>query len=164
MNENLIDVGWKDYQVLVEELISQIKSKLKNIEYVVAVLNGGFNPASAIAKNLNESGYKTNFLELKVSHYNEQNTKNSYLTMNVSVSALEEIEHINKGSKHVLIVDDILDSGDTLLLVKNLFAGVKKVSTATLFTKRPDDIYWQEHIYAQKVPISQWIKFPWEKG
>jgi hypoxanthine phosphoribosyltransferase len=64
-------------------------------------------------------------------------------------------------NKHVLIVDDILDSGKTMDAILNHLSG-ENITTATLYCKRtakrkPD-------YYCDMVEECTWIIYPWEKN
>jgi hypoxanthine phosphoribosyltransferase len=65
--------------------------------------------------------------------------------------------------KDVLLVDDLVDSGETMeILIKEMTdRGAKNVATAVLLAKNIDKPYDVDY-YASRFQKDEWIVFPWE--
>lgn len=102
--EILIPQGTLERRVF--ELAYQVNQKYKNRELIIiSVLKGGFIITADIVKNLIDVDAKIDFL--MASSYGK-NTQSSF-----NVKIIKDIDYDIKG-KHVLIIDDILDTGLTL--------------------------------------------------
>lgn len=127
---NQIDriIDWKEFNQAIEEIVRQIKEKeiQYNFDYILGIPRGGLVVAVALSHKLN--------LELV--------TENVY-------------DYVRKLQQKTLVVDDITDTGKTLLKF------VDKSKIATLFWKKKSvvipDFYYKE---AKKI---EWVKFPWEQ-
>jgi hypoxanthine phosphoribosyltransferase len=63
-------------------------------------------------------------------------------------------------NKKVLILDDIVDSGETILYVKNMVSQyTEKITICALLSR--NNI---EGIYGEEIKTNEWIQFPWEQG
>ena len=67
--------------------------------------------------------------------------------------------------KKILIIDDINDTGETFLFIKNNFGGEDRVKTASIIHNAPSKFdkldYWCYTIDKDVHPC--WIVFPWEE-
>jgi hypothetical protein len=65
---------------------------------------------------------------------------------------------VDLGEAHVLIADDVADSGRTIELVKDFLAGkVAEVRVAVLYEK-PGSVVQGEYVWRR---TDRWIVFPW---
>lgn len=136
----------------IEDLCYKLAKKVKRSRYkfdlIVAIGRGGWIPARYLADYL---GNILALASVKVEHYTAIDTRGmARITQNVSTSV--------KG-KRVLLVDDVADSGDSLILAKKhlLKRGVKVVRIATIHYKpwsmlRPD-------YYVKST--TRWVIYPW---
>jgi len=123
-----IFLSWNDIEALVDSLAEQINKMDKKPFYIYGVPRGGAIPAVWLS---HKTGIK----------YQQINSS--------QISKVADLSHI-------LIVDDICDSGKTIKNLKNNFP---KCQTATLYYKetaidKPD-------IYGQSIG-EEWLVFPWE--
>ncbi len=123
-----IFLSWDDIEKQVDNLAKQINKMDKKPFYIYGVPRGGAIPAVWLS-------HKTGI------DYYQLNSSQISKTANLS---------------HILIVDDICDSGETIKKLKENFP---KCQTATLYHKetaidKPD-------IYG-KISTYDWIYFPWE--
>tara|TARA_R110000782_G_scaffold184058_1_gene274288 strand:- start:53 stop:490 length:438 start_codon:yes stop_codon:yes gene_type:complete len=121
---------WQDIEEIVSSLAEQILKLEKQPLYLCGLPRGGLVPAVLLS---HLTGIK----------YQQINS--------ISISKMADLSH-------VLIIDDICDSGKTLENVKKTYP---KARTLTLFTKLSSSI--QPDIYSKVVNDDKWIIFPWEK-
>ena len=70
-----------------------------------------------------------------------------------------DLNHIENYHKNILLVDDLVDSGQTMTdAIKNIFRGFVNIKTACLFFK-PWAIYKPDYFVEQTI---DWITFPYE--
>jgi uncharacterized protein len=131
------------------EVAVKIKAEYKDqpIDYIVSIQRGGALMSKILSDILNVP-----IATLTVSTYEKlQQTKEPYIAQEISTTL---------SGKHVLVVDEICDSGATLLFVKDYLEKQAPASlrTAVLFVKShstftPD--FWA-------VASDKWIVFPGE--
>ena len=121
-------------------------------EAIVAVTRGGLVPAAIVARELGIRVIET----VCVSSYNH--ISQGELRMLKAVA--ESIVALGGGSgRGVLIVDDLVDTGKTAKLVRDI---LPKAHFATVFAKplgRP-----MVDTYITEVSQDTWIFFPWDTG
>jgi len=125
-----IFLSWKDIEALVDNLAEQINKMDKKPFYIYGVPRGGAIPAVWLSHKTGIDYYQLN---------------------SAQISKMADLSHI-------LIVDDICDSGETIKKLKESF---NKCQTATLYHKetaidKPD-------IYGE-VTGEEWLVFPWENN
>ena len=128
--EDKIFLSWKDIEALVGNLVEQINKMNKKPFYIYGIPRGGTIPAVWLSHKTGIDYYQLN---------------------SAQISKTADLSHI-------LIVDDICDSGETIKKIKENFP---KCQTATLYYKetaidKPD-------IYGETVG-EEWIVFPWENN
>ena len=117
---------------------------------IVAITRGGLVPAAIVARELNVRLIET----VCVESYHDY-TKQGELRVLKGVA--ESI--IKLGGKGVLIVDDLVDTGKTAKVVRELLPGAH---FATVYAKpmgRP-----QVDTFITEVSQDTWIYFPWDMG
>jgi hypoxanthine phosphoribosyltransferase len=121
-------LSWGDIEKQVDRLAEQINGMDKKPFYLYGVPRGGLIPATWLS---HKTGIK----------YQQINSAQISKTADLS---------------HILIVDDICDSGETIKKLKENFP---KCQTATLYHKETaidkPDIYGEISTY-------DWLYFPWE--
>ena len=127
--ENKIILSWRDIENVIDKVVKKIDNLEKKPFYIYGVPRGGLIPATWIS---HKTGIK----------YQQINS--------TQISKMADLSHI-------LIIDDICDSGKT---VKEIRENYPKVKVACLYYKetaseKPD-------IYGEIVG-DDWIVFPWEQ-
>ena len=142
-------VTWSEYGELVTKLAEDISSSSRRFDLVIGIARGGIPVAMVVADRL---GTRIDFLNVKSYTDVGERVKPRILT-----TITEDIF-----GKRVLVVDDLVDGGDTMETVTRYLQseGPKVMKTAVLFTKpwssfRPD--------YSLQV-VDSWIVFPYERG
>ena len=146
-DQEILTIRWEDYGKDIEELIENIRDDIirgKKFSKIVAIVRGGLIPSDYLARKLGIKYVET----LCVSSYTADNTKETDLRV---IPNNKEVDP----RKDWLIVDDLVDSGDTMELAKKLYPNSK---VATLYVKpgspRPD--------YFVRDVGDVWVRFPWE--
>lgn len=138
--------------------IQRSKSKSLYTPHVIVTLaKGGLIPARLLAKSLNINI----ILSYGISFYDDNNIKtNSPVVYQDLISSKEILQN-----KDILIVDDIIDSGDSIHhciehLTKDLNINRKNIRVCGIFKK---DYSWlTPDYYFGIVDYKTWIHFPWE--
>jgi len=145
-----MDLSWFRIQTDIEELASKIRSSGEEFDHMLCVARGGL-VIGGLLSHLIKVG-KISSIDLK--HYKGQ-------------MALEEVSEISpacavtQGEK-VLVVDDLVDTGDTAKFVHDKYGDDVNIKVAVLYDKtegkNPPDFCVEE------APADEWITFPWEIG
>ena len=141
-------LGWPEYGRLVEKLAKLVAAD-GEVDLVIGIARGGVPVAMVVSDRL---GAKVDFINVKSYGGIETRGKPKILS-----TITEDIR-----GEQVLLVDDIVDQGDTMHTVLEYLRtkGPAGVKTAALFTKpwssvRPD--------YSLGV-VESWVVFPYERG
>ena len=147
--------NYNEYFNLIEALVSKasgFNSVGCDFNCVIGLLRGGYLPAEAISRYLGIP-----LVVAKVSSYNDK--------VRGPISLCDEIINKDLIKGNVLIVDDLIDSGNTLKFFVNYIKehyNVDSVMTAVLWNKEVKrDI--EPDFYSIKVPGNEWIVQPLEK-
>lgn len=139
---------------IVDYLSHEIRPWKPNI--IVALAKGGLIPARLIARNLNIS----KILSYGVSFYDENDEK---MDAPVVYQNLDSAKALLKPDTKILVVDDIADSGDSLVNCITYLKHVTKaenIKTCALFTKPRSK---HKPIYSfDEVDNESWVVYPWE--
>lgn len=141
--------SWEKIHTMLLHLAQRIRKSGFEPDVIVGVCRGGWLPARVLSDLLGNpqiASVKTEFYLGVAERKNKPR-----ITQHVSVSVL---------GKKVLVVDDVIDTGQSLRLVKSHVRklGATEVRVVTLYHKpwsktTPD--YYQKR-------TSKWIVFPWE--
>ena len=140
-------VSWEEYGRLAERLSKKILKNRGKFDLVVGIARGGFPVALVVADRLR-------------SHIDFVNVK-SYLGIGersapkILSTLIEDVR-----GKKVLVVDDLVDEGDTMETVTKYVNThhPDSISTAVLFIKPWSR--FKPNFYLKSV--KEWIVFPWE--
>ncbi|AQS48829.1 xanthine phosphoribosyltransferase [Thioclava sediminum] len=114
---------------------------------VVGITRGGLVPAAIVARELDIRTVDT----ISVKSYNHQEQREAQVIKPTQESLMEN------GGEGVLIVDDLVDTGNTLKLVRDLFP---KAQFATVYAKPMGAPLVDTFI--TEVSQDTWIFFPWD--
>jgi len=142
-------LGWQEYGRLVERLAKLVASDGMEFNLVIGIARGGVPVAMVVSDRL---GAKVDFINVK--SYTGVGTR---LRPKILTTITEQIR-----GEQILLVDDIVDEGDTLMTVTDYLTtkDPAAIRTAALFTKpwsslRPD--------FSLGV-VDSWVVFPYERG
>jgi|TARA_R110001583_G_scaffold40754_3_gene130051 hypoxanthine phosphoribosyltransferase len=130
------------------------KFKKDKITHVIGLARGGLIPATIISYEL-----EVPLLSYAISSYNHT-TKTDKFKINQFIH-FNDLKSPKEGDPHVLVVDDICDTGDTMDYIQKKIssAGIKAKYT-TLFTKKKHRKFLDQ--YGVVISKNTWIEFPWE--
>ena len=142
-------ITWSEYGNLTEALAEKVSAEGKRFDIVVGIARGGIPVSMVVSDHL---GVKVDFINVK--SYNDIGKR----TPPRIVSTLTE----SIAQRRVLVVDDLVDQGDTLAFVRRHLneQRPKSLETAVLFRKpwsRTEPDFYLEN-------VSEWIVFPFELG
>ena len=140
---------WDEVYDMLLELAERIRADGFNPDIIVGISRGGWLPARVLS-DLLENPYITSVgAEFYVGVYETNNEPR--LTQQIPVSVFD---------KRILLVDDVVDTGKSVVLIRDHLCrqGVKETKILTLYYKpwcavKPD-------FYSKET--SDWIVFPWE--
>ena len=121
-------------------------------EAIVCITRGGLVPAAVVARELNVRMIET----ISVLSYRDYDNKGE---VTVLKGIAPEVLALQAKGKHVLIVDDLVDTGKTARVVRDL---LPKAHFATVYAKpmgRP-----LVDTFITEVSQDTWIYFPWDTG
>jgi len=150
-NEKHFPVSWDEFHRDARALAWRLSSA-GPFKAIVAVTRGGMVPAAIVARELDIRLIET----VCVASYSHQTQGE----LKVLKSVLKDIVEIGGGGgKGVLIVDDLVDTGTTAKVVREL---LPHAHFATVFAKpkgRP-----LVDTFITEVSQDTWIFFPWDTG
>ena len=142
-------ISWSEYGNLAEALAEKVRANGKRYDLVVGIARGGIPVAMVVSDHLN---VKIDFVNVK--SYSEIGKRTAPRILSTLTDGV--------GGKEILLVDDLVDQGDTMSFMIRYLSDQKPKSleTAVMF-KKP----WSktEPDYYLEV-VSEWIVFPFELG
>lgn len=138
-----IKISWEQFETDIEFLANQLRDK--GFTMILAITKGGLIPAYYLAKHLD-----IKFIETEgVGSYEGREQKKT---------KVYKMAHLSD-SKEVLIVDDLIDTGETIRFLKG--AEYEKASVAVLYEKESSPKGLSDY-YVRRYISDPWIEFPWE--
>jgi len=115
----------------LSELAREIIARRLERPLVVAVLKGSFVFAADLIRALHQAGFEPEVDFLTLSSYRKSRTSSG------NVEILRDLD-LDVEGRNVLLIDDVLDSGRTLVFAKDLIAarGAKEILTCVLIDKK----------------------------
>jgi len=142
-------LSWDDVQGLSEKVSDLVMDSGYKPDLMIAISRGGFDPARIMSDQLNIR----KLASLQIIYYTGLNTRRDKPEVLFPLNA--QVEGLR-----VLVVDDVSDSGNSLIAVKKYVEdrGAVEVRLATLHHKPWSK--FKPNYYAEEV--SKWIIYPWE--
>ena len=147
-NQKSFPVTWDQFHRDSRALAWRLAA-LGPFDAVVAIARGGLVPAAIVARELNIRTVET----VAVKSYDHQNQGGIKVLKEISPSVFE----LAKTGAKVLIVDDLVDTGSTARVVRDMLPGAH---FATVYAKPKG----REMVDTFITEVSQdtWIFFPWD--
>jgi hypoxanthine phosphoribosyltransferase len=142
-------ISWPEYGNLAEALAEKVRANGKKYDLVVGIARGGIPVAMVVSDHLN---VKVDFVNVK--SYDGIGKRAPPRILSTLTEGIQ--------GKDILLVDDLVDQGDTLTLMKGYLSEQKPktLETAVLFkkpwSKTQPDFFLEE--------VSEWVVFPFELG
>jgi len=142
-------ISWSEYGNLAAALAEKVRANGKHYDLVVGIARGGIPVAMAVSDHLN---VKIDFVNVK--SYTDFGKRTAPRILS---TLTEDIE-----GKDILLVDDLVDQGDTLASMKKYLGDQKPriLDTAVMFKKpwsKTEPDYFLES-------VTEWVVFPFELG
>ncbi len=149
--EKAFPVSWDRFHIDARALAWRL-ADAGPFEAIVCITRGGLVPAAIVSRELDIRLIET----VCVASY-QDDKRQGKTTVIKPVSA--DIRQIGDGGEKVLIVDDLVDTGSTASLVREM---LPKAHFATVYAKpkgRP-----MVDTFITEVSQDTWIYFPWDLG
>ncbi len=142
-------ISWNQVQRLCRALALSIRKDGYHPDAIVTIARGGYVPARLLCDFLDIAILSS----IRIEHYTGARKKPQAL--------LVEPLNITVRNKHILLVDDVSDSGDTFALaIKHLQSHAPlTVKTAVLHHKTTSTV--TPDYYGHKIVKWRWIIYPW---
>jgi hypoxanthine phosphoribosyltransferase len=143
-------VTWPAMYDITRKLATQIAGADFLPDVIVAIARGGFVPARILCDFLEVAELGS----MRIVHYTAGATKEKKARL---VAPL----NLDVRGKKVLVVDDIVDTGDTLVVAMEHLAdcGAAEIKTAVVQTKK--GACFEPDYVARKIVKWRWIIYPW---
>jgi len=140
-------VSWPEYGNLAEALAEKVRSSGKQFDLVVGIARGGMPVAMVVSDHL---GVRVDFINVK--SYTGIGARSTPRILSTLTEAVR--------GKDILVVDDLVDEGDTLMTVKDYLnqQGPRRMESAVLFKKPWSKV--EPDFFLQVV--EKWVVFPFE--
>lgn len=135
---------WGDVEEMVANIATQISKDAQEFTHILALARGGLVPSALLAHALDLRPVHS------LSVYSYRGTVQDEPEL---ISDWPEID-----DKNLLIVDDLVDSGKTVKMIKEHYPNAK---VAVLIAKPEGQA--QADFFAEKCTQDAWIDFPWER-
>ena len=142
-------ISWSEYGNLAEALAEKVRANGRHYDLVVGIARGGIPVAMVVSDHLN---VKIDFVNVK--SYSDIGKRTPPRILSTLVEGIE--------GKEILLVDDLVDQGDTMIFLKKYLTDQrpKSIETAVMFKKPWSRV--EPDYYLETVP--EWIVFPFELG
>jgi uncharacterized protein len=142
-------MSWDELGAGSKSLAEQVAADGFRPDFILGISRGGLLVAGALAYAL---GVKNTFT-MSVEFYTGVDER---LEMPMLLPPIPDLVDLHE--ERVLIADDVADTGQTLVLVKEFLEGkVAEVKIAVLYEK-PRSVVRSEYVWAR---TDRWIVFPW---
>jgi hypothetical protein len=140
--------SWSDIYQMCEKLSDKIKESF-HPDVIIAIARGGWIPARIICDFLDIK----DLYSVKAEHWGRVATRDK--------AKLVQRLNVDLTGKDILIVDDVTDTGETVILVKEHVKelGAEMVKTAVLDHKMTSKFV--PDYYINKMDSWKWIVYPW---
>jgi len=146
MKKNRMNVGWSEFLRLSAVLAGKISGKYRTW---LLIGTNGFRVGSAVCNSAGKASIRKAALACVQAKHYEGRARKKRVALSPILGRIKE---------PVLIIDDIIDTGDTVLAVKKKLGKVK-ADVAVIF-KKPWSKVDTDYYVTQ---TDSWVVFPWER-
>lgn len=142
-----LPLPWSSYNTYTQQLAATILSRDPSVQEIVAISRGGLTFGHVLSDLL-----RIPIWTISVQSYTDIQTQGEIKITGRLQTSID--------GKHILLVDDVADSGKTMLRAVDYIkeAGAKKITTMTVFYK-PHSVFRPDYFAKQ---TKRWIIFPYE--
>ncbi|OOC49769.1 MULTISPECIES: phosphoribosyltransferase [Thioalkalivibrio] len=133
-----------------DDLARQIRASDFRPDTIVAIARGGFMPARFLCDFL----HVHKLLSLKVEHYTSGAREKQRAAVTVPLAG-------DVRGEQVLLVDDVNDSGDTLVAARPHLEGFEPAAVRTAVLHEKASTQCPANFHSQAVQEWRWILYPW---
>lgn len=133
-----------------DDLARQIRASDFRPDSIVAIARGGFMPARFLCDFL----HVHKLLSLKVEHYTSGAREKQRAAVTVPLAG-------DVRGERVLLVDDVNDSGDTLVAARPHLEGFEPAAVRTAVLHEKASTHCRADFHSQAVQEWRWILYPW---
>lgn len=147
MGIQYLPVDWQTYHTIARKLASSILSQTPNVDEIVAISRGGLTLGHLLS----------DFLRIPISTISIQSYTDIQTHGEAKIAGKLKVPI---AGKHILLVDDVSDSGKTLKRAVSYLKHLrpKEITTVTMFYK-PHSIFRPDFFAKQ---TTCWVLFPYE--
>ncbi len=159
---NVINYSWSDIEQLCVQLASEINRDHYSVDQIITIQRGGLIPATIISHLLGNRNILT--IDIK------RTTSDSVNAPKQQPRLYSKIDNCLIKNKNILIVDDIIGSGETInKLLSNILRFHPKIVKTAILLLNWDNFDNSPHKNTLTLDylgseIRGWAVFPWEKG
>lgn len=144
-----MDITVDDFFKAVACLHQQIRNSEDSFEYVVGITRGGLTPGVVLSHRLQ--------IPFRSVEWSLRDAHRKYIPPDIVVDAWE--------GRKILFVDDIVDSGETIVTIRNKFGDASKnIKVACLVYNTAQNLvvpdYWFKSLNRDE--DKDWVNFWWE--
>ena len=143
-------ISWTQVQNLCQHLARQIRDSGFYPEVIVAIGRGGYVPARLLCDYLDIMALTS----IKVEHYLAGSDKQPEAVIRYPL-------HADIGNRHVLLVDDVNDSGDTLDVAIRHLQGFAPAEIRTAVMHHKTSTHFSVDYAAARIIKWRWLIYPW---
>jgi len=143
---NKLYVSWEEFHKDTKTLADKIKELNEEWVGILSVTRGGLVPAGMMASELTIKLIET----ISISSYENKERAGLKILKHPDINLV-------KDGKGWLVIDDLVDKGETAKEIRNLFP---RATIATVYAKSKGMPY--ADLYAKDLDQDTWIVFPWE--
>ena len=143
----IIKYSYEEFKKDINKIMRYIKQEGIKFNTIIAIARGGLVLGVKLSHKLD-----TPLMVISARSYNNQH-KQENLMLNTSFT--------RPISSPVLIVDDIVDSGNTLQMISNYVSAIGVECKSTTLCYKDKSIFHPTW-YCRKIRSKDWVKFFWE--
>lgn len=146
-------ISWKEGVMLSEALAKKVQESTYQPEVIVAVSRGGLVPARIISDVLEVDDVVS--IGVKYWGLAQRRAERPVLYHNTEPGVVRD--------RRVLVVDEVTDTGHTLIVIKNILdlMGAREIRLAVLHLKATSRLI--PDYYVEKIDEWIWISYPWSR-
>lgn len=144
-------LSWEDIEKITDELAAEIKESNFEPDYIIGITSGGLIPLYFLIKKLDVD----NILTISANSYNKEDKG----ALNITY-----LPEVDLTGKKVLLVDEIVETGDTLKTISETIRNkynVSEIKTVVLVVNKEKCQFSPDYHGLEEQ--GGWVVFPWEK-